>query len=176
MRFGWDLLGTNKYRQNVRFSGAPAPVATRLFTATASSEFHPKRHAPSTQHGVQQNALHTGAISDHTRHNYISSQRLNGLDGPRKERVESLQKQIDFYSGEIHRLKCAQYSQVAVSCLPAELLSDVFLYVIEAGLQNNDTEFAAGTFNFLQACKSWNHMAVNFPRLWVWWIPGAARA
>lgn len=57
-----------------------------------------------------------------------------------------------------------------------ELLSDVFLYVVEAGLQSEDTRFATGTFAFLQVCKRWNEVAVESPQLWVWWIPGTLKA
>jgi len=57
-----------------------------------------------------------------------------------------------------------------------ELLSDVFLYVVESGLRNDDTCFVAGTFDFLQVCRHWNKVAVAFPRLWVWWIAKAGKA
>ena len=100
---------------------------------------------------------------------------MNSLDGPRKDTIESLQKQIDFYFGEIYRLKRTQNSHVAISRLPAEMLSEIFLYVVEDGIENA-VRFAAGTFNFLQICKRWNEVAINFPRLWVWWIPGAVKA
>jgi len=56
-----------------------------------------------------------------------------------------------------------------------ELLSDVFLYVIEAGLQKN-TDFATMTFAFLQVCKRWNEVAIGSPQLWVWLVPGTFEA
>jgi len=52
----------------------------------------------------------------------------------------------------------------------------VFLYVVEAGLEDGYTSFALGTFSFLQVCRCWNEVAVGFPQLWVWWIPGAVKA
>ena len=75
------------------------------------------------------------------------------LEGPRKAAIESLQKQIDPLIREASRLRYAQNSHVGISRLPAELLSDAFLYVVESGLQKGDTCFGAGTFNFLQVCK-----------------------
>ena len=101
---------------------------------------------------------------------------MNSLDGPREAAIKSFQKQIDFHTGETRRLRYAQNSQLAISRLPAELLSGAFLYVVEAGLQNGDTNFAAGTFNFLQVCRRWNEVAVGFPGLWVWRISGAIKA
>jgi len=98
------------------------------------------------------------------------------LEGPRKDAIDSLQKQIDFYVGETSRLRYAQNSHVLISRLPAELLSDVFLYVVETGLKDDYTSFALGTFGFLQVCRRWNEVAVGFPQLWVWWIPGAVKA
>ena len=52
----------------------------------------------------------------------------------------------------------------------------MFLYVVEAGLRNEDTNFVTGTFAFLQVCKRWNEVAVGSPQLWVWWIPGTLKA
>ncbi|KAF9642828.1 hypothetical protein BDM02DRAFT_3124129 [Thelephora ganbajun] len=98
------------------------------------------------------------------------------LEGPRKEAIDSLQKQINFYLGEANRLRYAQNSHVAISQLPAELLSGVFLYVVEDGLQGAGTTFAFGTFNFLQVCRHWNKVGVGSPQLWVWWVPGAVKA
>ena len=98
------------------------------------------------------------------------------LEGPRKDTIDSLQKQIDFYIAEAHRLRYVQNSHVAISRLPAELLSDVFLYVVETGLERDDTNFAVGTFAFLRVCKRWNEIAVGFPQLWVRWIPGVLKA
>jgi hypothetical protein len=55
-------------------------------------------------------------------------------------------------------------------------LSDVFLYVVEAGLGPGNTRFAVGTFTFLRVCKRWNEIAVGSPQLWVWRIPGNIKA
>jgi len=72
-------------------------------------------------------------------------------------------------------LKYAQNSHIPVSRLPAELLSDVFLYIVEAGLQDGNARFAVGTFNFLRVCRRWNEVAIGFPQLWVRWVSGAAK-
>ena len=98
------------------------------------------------------------------------------LEGPPKDAIDSLQKQIDLLVVEASRLRYAQNSHVAISRLPAELLSDAFLYVIESGLRKNDTCFDTGTFNFLLVCRRWNEVAVAFPRLWVWWVASAGKA
>lgn len=90
--------------------------------------------------------------------------------------IASLQKQIDFHFSEAYRLRTVQNSHVAISRLPAELLSDVFLYVIETGLRWEDIGFATSTFAFLQVCRRWNEVAIAFPQLWVWWIPGTFKA
>ena len=97
-------------------------------------------------------------------------------DGTRKNAIESLQKQIDFHVGEANRLRYAQNARVPVSRLPSELLSDVFLYIVESGLQDDNTRFAAGTFSSLQVCRRWNEVAVGFPQLWGWWVAGAVKA
>jgi len=73
-------------------------------------------------------------------------------------------------------LRYAQNSLVAISRLPAERLSDVFLRVVEAGLESDYASFALGTFSFLLVCRRWNEVAVGFPQLWVGWIPGAVKA
>ena len=99
----------------------------------------------------------------------------SSLQGPRKDAIDSLQKRIDFFIGEANRLRYAQNSHVVISRLPAELLSDVFLYVVESGLLDDDTCFSPGTFNFLQVCRRWHEVAVAFPRLWVWWVAGAGK-
>lgn len=96
--------------------------------------------------------------------------------GPHKDTIDSLQKQIYFYAGETHRLKYAQNSHVPVSRLQAELLSDVFLYLVESGLQGRNTYFVPGTFSFLQVCRRWNEVGVGFPRLWSLWVAGAIEA
>jgi len=98
------------------------------------------------------------------------------LEGHRKDAIDALQKQIDSYTAESNRLRCAQNSHVAISRLPAETLSEVFLCLVESGLEYGNTSFAAGTFGFLQVCRRWNEVAVGFPRLWVWRIPGATKA
>jgi hypothetical protein len=73
-------------------------------------------------------------------------------------------------------LRYAQNLHIPVSGLPAELLSDAFLYVIESGIQNDGARFSVGTFNFLQVCRRWNEVAIAFPQLWVRWTPGAVKA
>ena len=83
---------------------------------------------------------------------------------------------MDFHIAEIHRLKRVRNSHVAISQLPAELLWDVFLYVVETGLKKGGTGFTAGTFAFLRVCKRWNEIAIGFPQLWAWWIPGTLKA
>jgi len=100
---------------------------------------------------------------------------LSSFDGPRKDTIESLQKQIDFHVVEANRLKYVRNSHVAVSLLPPELLSEVFLYVVEFG-QKGNTRFAPGTFGFLQVCRGWNEVAIGFPQLWGFWVAGAAKA
>ena len=90
--------------------------------------------------------------------------------------IFSLQKQIDVHILEANRLRYARNSHVAISRLPAELLSNAFLYIVEAGLQEDGTSFATGTFAFLQVCRGWNETAVGFPQLWVRWVPGAFKA
>ena len=97
-------------------------------------------------------------------------------DGPRKNAIESLQKQIEFHVGEAHRLRYVQNSHAVVSRLPEELLAEVFPYIVESGIQNDDSRFAKGTFNFLRVFKHWNEVAVSLPRLWRWWVPGAVKA
>ena len=52
----------------------------------------------------------------------------------------------------------------------------MFLYIIESGLRDSYTRFAADTFTFLQVCRRWNEVAVSFPHLWGWWVPGAVKA
>jgi len=130
-----------------------------------------KHHDPKyTQPRVQRDALHPGIVSSpHTYHTFLGSQiTLNSLDGPRKDDIGSLQKQIDYHFGEIYRLKHAQNSRVPIFCLPAKLLSQVYLYVTMAGIQYGNAKFATGTFNSPQVCRHWNEVAVMFPQLWVW--------
>ena len=52
----------------------------------------------------------------------------------------------------------------------------MFLYIVDSGLQPGDTSFASRTFNFLKVCKRWNQIAINFPRLWRWWVANAVKA
>ena len=94
------------------------------------------------------------------------------LERPRKDRIAPIQKQIDFHIAEAYRLRSIRNSHVAISQLPAELLSDVFLYIVETGLRWDHMSFNFGTFAFLQVCRRWNEVAVESPQLWVWWIPG----
>ena len=101
---------------------------------------------------------------------------MNRLNGPCKDDIGSIQKQIDYHLGEIYRLRHAQNSRIPIFCLPPELLSGVFLYIVVAGVQYGDANFAIGTFNFLQVCRRWNEVAVTSPQLWVWWVAGAAKA
>ena len=98
------------------------------------------------------------------------------LTRPREDKIASLQKQIDFHTAEAHRLRSVQNSHVAISQLPAELLSNVFLYIVETGLRKGHKRFAVGTFTFLRVCRRWNEVAVESPQLWVWWIPGTLKA
>ena len=90
--------------------------------------------------------------------------------------IDSIQKQIDFYVRETIRLRCTQNSHLAISLLPAELLSDVFLYLVEDGLESGGAHFATGTFSFLQVCRHWNEVAVGSPQLWALWVTGASKA
>ena len=64
----------------------------------------------------------------------------------------------------------------AVSCLPVGLLAETFLNVVEPGLEDGNTCFAAGAFSFIQIYKHWNEVAVNTPQLLRWWVAGAAEA
>jgi len=87
--------------------------------------------------------------------------------------IGGLQNQIDLYFNEINKLRSTQNSHVPVSGLPAELLSEVFLYIVESYLEDGGLRFAWGAFKFRQVCKRWNEVAVRFPQLWVHWAPGA---
>ena len=71
-------------------------------------------------------------------------------------------------------MKYIQNTQIAISRLPAEILSEIFLHIVEDDIKHA-TWFGAGTFNFLRVCKRWNEVAINFPRLWVWWASAAIR-
>ena len=98
------------------------------------------------------------------------------LDGPRKNAIDALQERIEFHLKEAIQLRSAQNSDVPVSGLPAELLSEVFLCIVESGLQRDDTGFAIGTFGFRQVCKHWNEVAIKFPQLWAQWPSSAIKA
>ena len=101
---------------------------------------------------------------------------MYSLEGPCKIAIEALQKQIDLHFKEINKLRSTQNFHIPVSRLPAELLSEVFLYIVETGLQDGDLGFAWGTFGFRRVCRRWNEVAVGFPQLWVWWASGAFSA
>ena len=74
--------------------------------------------------------------------------------------------------------------------MPAELLSEVFSYVVESGIiigienpylgpretPGCDAYFVPRTFSFRQVCKHWNEASIRSPRLWVWWVAGATKA
>ena len=83
---------------------------------------------------------------------------------------------MDFHVGEANHPRHTQYPHAAVSRLPAELLGEVFLHIVESGLQDNDARFSTKTFTFLQVCKHWNDVSVGFPRLWSYWVAGAVKA
>ena len=90
--------------------------------------------------------------------------------------IDAIQKQIDIRFEEINKLRSTQNSHVPISGLPAELLSEVFLCIVESGLQYDNTSFTWGTFGFRQVCKHWNEVAIGFPQLWVRWATSAVRA
>ena len=98
---------------------------------------------------------------------------MYSIEGPHKIAIDALQKQIDLRFKEINELRSTQNSHVPVSRLPAELLSQVFLYIVESGLQPVDLGFAWGTFGFRRVCKRWNEVAVGFPHLWARWASSA---
>ena len=98
------------------------------------------------------------------------------LSSPRRTAIDGLQKRIDLHFEEINKLRSAQNSYAPVFGLPAELLSEGFLYTVESGLKDGGVGFTRGTFGFLQVCKRWNEVAVAFPQLWVWWASGAFKA
>jgi len=101
---------------------------------------------------------------------------LYSLKGPRKNAIDVLEKQIEFHLGEINKLRLAQNSHVPISGLPAELLTEAFLYVVESNSHEDIAHFTPGTFNFRQVCKHWNEVAIGFPQLWVRWMSGAVKA
>ena len=101
---------------------------------------------------------------------------MYSLGIPRKKSIDALQKHIDLYFKEINKLRSTQNSRVPISGLPAELLSEVFLYLVESGLKDDRLGFTWGTFRFRLVCTRWNEVAIGFPHLWVWWAPGAFNA
>ena len=91
--------------------------------------------------------------------------------------VDTLQK--GFCVGEVNWPKSAQNLRVPVFRLPTEILSNVFLHLVESGLEchfDGDASFASWTFNFLQVCRHWNEVAIGFPQLWVRWVVDAVEA
>jgi len=83
---------------------------------------------------------------------------------------------MDFHVGEANRSRHTQKPHTPISRLPAELLAEVFLHVIESGLQDSDGRFATRAFAFLRVCKRWKEVSVGFPRLWGYWVAGAVKA
>jgi hypothetical protein len=67
---------------------------------------------------------------------------------------------------EIIRLKYALNLRPALSRLPVEVLAEVLPHVVESGLRDDDTCFAARKFTFLRVCRRWNEVAGSFPQLW----------
>ena len=60
--------------------------------------------------------------------------------------------------------------------LPTELLSGVFLYIVESGLQDDDAlATRTSTFNLLQACRCRDEVAVRSPQLWAQWAAGVVK-
>ena len=90
--------------------------------------------------------------------------------------IDAIQKQVDVHFKEICKLRSVQNSHVPVSRLPAELLSEAFLCIVESSLQYGSLGFAEGTFAFRQVCRHWDEVAVGFPQLWVQWVSRAVRA
>ena len=97
---------------------------------------------------------------------------FDSVNGPHESTTDFVEKQIDLSLEE----RCARNSHLPVSRLPAEILSEVFLHLVESGIRGGNTYFAHGTFSFLQVCKRWSEVAVSFPRLWSSWIVGAFKA
>ena len=100
---------------------------------------------------------------------------MYSLESPRKIAIDAVQNQIDLYFKEINKLRSVQNSHVPISGLPAELLSEVFLYIVESSLRDDGLGFAWGAFKFRQVCERWNEVAIEFPKLWVWWMSGASK-
>ncbi|KAF9642827.1 hypothetical protein BDM02DRAFT_3124127 [Thelephora ganbajun] len=98
------------------------------------------------------------------------------LDGPRKDAINALKQQIDSHFREINKLRSAQNSHVPISGLPLELLSEVFLCIVESSIRYDDTYFDCGTFRFRQVCRHWNEVAIGLPQLWVRRVANATKA
>ena len=126
---------------------------------------------------MRQNAPYAGGVSKFALiiRAGLTSQ-LSSLEGPRKDVIDAMQKQIDVHLEEINKQRSIQNSQVPVSGLPAELLSEVFRCIVESSLQYSDTCFSRGTFSFREVCSRWNDVAVGSPQLWVRWASDAVRA
>ena len=101
---------------------------------------------------------------------------FSSLKGPCKDTIDAINKQMDVHFEEIRKLRSAHNSHVPVSRLPAELLSEVFLCIVESSLPYLASGFARGTFMFRQVCRHWDEVAVGFPQLWVQWLSRAVRA
>ena len=97
---------------------------------------------------------------------------LYSLQRPRTNSIDAIEKQIEFHWGEITKLRFALNSRVPIFGLPAELLSKAFLYVVESSIECDGWRFNPRAFNFRRVCRRWNEVAISFPRLWVWWLPG----
>ena len=177
-----------------------SPVrSTTRFSPWSSSSFVSVRvvlrcqYCPSVQSRIFKNAHHAGSAVSESLLTAIAY--THGIcyacssGGPRKAAIDSVQNQIEFDFGEIKKLRSAHNSHVPVSGLPAELLSEVFLWVVRSSVQDcsiryglqgwikdDDPCFGIGTFGFRQVCKHWNEVAIGSPKLWVWWFPGATEA
>jgi len=88
----------------------------------------------------------------------------------------ALDEQINFHVGELCRLRYTRNLGAPISLLQAELLSELFLYLVDFGLRGGNTRFVPGTFSFLRVCRRWNQVAVGFPRLWSLWVAGAVKS
>ena len=148
-----------------------------LDSVTSKPPTHPKSYGPPAQSRVRQNAPHAGDVSGFAPTIPADAHAQSySLEGPCKDAINAMQKQIDVHFEEINKLRSAQNTYVPVSRLPAEILSEVFLCIVESSLQHGDFGFVAGTFWFRQVCKRWNEVAVGFPQLWVHWVARAVRA
>jgi len=107
--------------------------------------------------------------SSHLQHSHPY---FNSLNGSHEDTTDSVEKQID----SLVEGRCARNLCLPISRLPAEVLSEVFLHLVESGIRGCNTYFAHGTFSFLRVCRRWNEVAISFPRLWSLWIVGAVKA